>query len=448
VTRGAGRGGETERELEPLAPSLPLRPRVQWPPPTATATATRPPAPRPPRCPPPTAALLASTSRPVTRQAGTQQAVGSIWHRSPPSRSRSGDHAVSLDRQLAAGFAPSDQTGRVALADLCRPGLFGRSDHCVDLRTDLCGPSPANSAQTSRRCSRLERASGVVRGVDAAGNLDRLLRRPVAGQPGPGHPNDWSGTSGCGFRWIDLVGVPHRRGRPVPDRGHVHPAREPYPQLQPAVQAPRVRSSPARPTGPASPSSPIFTVVGRTAVRGAVLPRAHPAGPVPGCSAPSEGGWVRPLAIVITGVLFRPGPRRVAPAPWGWPPSVSSSRFIAYRTGRLGMNIFAHASFQTWWRSSPSLSTGTGVIKFDVLTSPARPAAHSARPVRAPTAPEVATLATMGPVRGRGPAGTNLVVILGVIVVALWQLHPSLLLANTTTAGGDTGAPRPSCPPS
>ena len=35
---------------------------------------------------------------------------------------------------------------------------------------------------------------------------------------------------------------------------------------------------------------------------------------------------------------------------------------------------------------------------------------------------------------------TNLVVVLGVIAIALWQLHPSLLLANTTTAGGDTGA--------
>jgi hypothetical protein len=35
---------------------------------------------------------------------------------------------------------------------------------------------------------------------------------------------------------------------------------------------------------------------------------------------------------------------------------------------------------------------------------------------------------------------TNLVVILGVIAIALWQLHPSLLLADTTTAGGDTGA--------
>jgi hypothetical protein len=32
------------------------------------------------------------------------------------------------------------------------------------------------------------------------------------------------------------------------------------------------------------------------------------------------------------------------------------------------------------------------------------------------------------------------VAIVGVVAVALWQLHPNLLLASTTTAGGDTGA--------
>ncbi len=38
------------------------------------------------------------------------------------------------------------------------------------------------------------------------------------------------------------------------------------------------------------------------------------------------------------------------------------------------------------------------------------------------------------------PALASAVAVIGVIVVALCQLHPSLLLANTTTAGGDTGA--------
>jgi hypothetical protein len=42
--------------------------------------------------------------------------------------------------------------------------------------------------------------------------------------------------------------------------------------------------------------------------------------------------------------------------------------------------------------------------------------------------------------RSSWPAWASLLAVLGVIVVALTQLHPSLLLANTTTAGGDTGA--------
>ncbi len=42
--------------------------------------------------------------------------------------------------------------------------------------------------------------------------------------------------------------------------------------------------------------------------------------------------------------------------------------------------------------------------------------------------------------RSSWPGWANLVVVVGVTLVALSQLHPSLLLANTTTAGGDTGA--------
>jgi len=38
------------------------------------------------------------------------------------------------------------------------------------------------------------------------------------------------------------------------------------------------------------------------------------------------------------------------------------------------------------------------------------------------------------------PAWASVMAIVGVTAVALWQLHPSLLLASTTTAGGDTGA--------
>ena len=42
--------------------------------------------------------------------------------------------------------------------------------------------------------------------------------------------------------------------------------------------------------------------------------------------------------------------------------------------------------------------------------------------------------------RATWPRWANLVVVLGVTLVALSQLHPNLLVANTTTAGGDTGA--------
>jgi hypothetical protein len=41
---------------------------------------------------------------------------------------------------------------------------------------------------------------------------------------------------------------------------------------------------------------------------------------------------------------------------------------------------------------------------------------------------------------GSWPAWANLVCVLGVVAVTLSQLHPSLLFAQTTTAGGDTGA--------
>jgi hypothetical protein len=41
---------------------------------------------------------------------------------------------------------------------------------------------------------------------------------------------------------------------------------------------------------------------------------------------------------------------------------------------------------------------------------------------------------------GSWPAWANLVCVVGVVAVTLSQLHPSLLFAQTTTAGGDTGA--------
>jgi hypothetical protein len=59
------------------------------------------------------------------------------------------------------------------------------------------------------------------------------------------------------------------------------------------------------------------------------------------------------------------------------------------------------------------------------------------RPTPARAAPTVVRGLTL---KSAWPGWANLVVVLGVTLVALSQLHPSLLLANTTTAGGDTGA--------
>ena len=42
--------------------------------------------------------------------------------------------------------------------------------------------------------------------------------------------------------------------------------------------------------------------------------------------------------------------------------------------------------------------------------------------------------------RPSGPAIATFAVVFAVIAVVIWQVDPSLLLANTMTTGGDTGA--------
>jgi hypothetical protein len=59
-------------------------------------------------------------------------------------------------------------------------------------------------------------------------------------------------------------------------------------------------------------------------------------------------------------------------------------------------------------------------------------------PAPAPVGPPPLAARLFGP--GSWAAWANAVCVLGVIAVTLSQLHPSLLLAQTTTAGGDTGA--------
>ncbi|HEY5096423.1 MAG TPA: 6-pyruvoyl-tetrahydropterin synthase-related protein, partial [Acidimicrobiales bacterium] len=66
-----------------------------------------------------------------------------------------------------------------------------------------------------------------------------------------------------------------------------------------------------------------------------------------------------------------------------------------------------------------------------------RPAPVGPAPVLASVPPSWARRLTR---RSSWPGWANLAVVAGVTLVALSQLHPSLLLANTTTAGGDTGA--------
>ena len=73
--------------------------------------------------------------------------------------------------------------------------------------------------------------------------------------------------------------------------------------------------------------------------------------------------------------------------------------------------------------------------RVEVAPDPVSPSAAPA----GPTAGRVTLLRRLTR-RSSWPAWSNLAVVLGVTLVALSQLHPSLLVTNTTTAGGDTGA--------
>src|ERR1700728_2546882 len=72
----------------------------------------------------------------------------------------------------------------------------------------------------------------------------------------------------------------------------------------------------------------------------------------------------------------------------------------------------------------------------------ARVAPRSVEPVPAAAPPPPAAPPRQRRWFGRSswPAWATLLTVVGVTVIAMSQLHPSLLFANTTTAGGDTGA--------
>ena len=116
--------------------------------------------------------------------------------------------------------------------------------------------------------------------------------------------------------------------------------------------------------------------------------------------------------------------------------------FVAYRTGRLGMNMVAHATFNLtacsppWSCPSPSAPGCCSEMAAPVDVAPVGPAPSESRPAPPPPGAGLGRIAR----RRAWPAWTNLAVVAGVTLVALTQLHPSLLLSNTTTAGGDTGA--------
>jgi hypothetical protein len=82
---------------------------------------------------------------------------------------------------------------------------------------------------------------------------------------------------------------------------------------------------------------------------------------------------------------------------------------------------------------------GSGVTGMGTGTAdPVRAEGGAVRPAVAPPPQEPG-----GPARSQWwwvPGLVTVVTIVSVIVVTLWQLHPSLLLTNTTTTGGDTGA--------
>ena len=163
------------------------------------------------------------------------------------------------------------------------------------------------------------------------------------------------------------------------------------------------------------------------------------------------GGWVGPsLAIVVTGVLFglahAESLQLLGLATFG---IIFSSSPTA--PAGLGMNMVAHATFNLMapWPppSSPRLASLATPELAAEMTAPvdvARPAAvrrrRRRRPGRPPVpAPPGAVVRAHDPpldLAGVGQPGRWR----GVTLVALSQLHPSLLVANTTTAGGDTGA--------
>ena len=306
--------------------------------------------------------------------------------RTVPVRRPGADMSRSV-ASSAGGGAPDRRSGGLDVAALRRPRLPRRPGAGRRSSWPSPPPSPAQ-LPLAHRLSKLAsrppgtsspRCSGCGPGSSA----------PPGWPAGSAGPSSFVRDLGLRFRWIDLIGIPIGVGGQYPGGADLHPHLPPRPRLQPAVRRPdpaadrrlprrRVRRHRRRHRG------------GRAVLRGALLPGG--AAPVAGPTVRDVGGWVGPaLAIVITGVLFglahAESLQLLGLAIFG---IILSA--VSYRTGRLGMNMVAHASFNlvavaavVITRGCSAPGPGSDMTAEDAGTRDDRPPSTTA-PVPTPTA--------------------------------------------------------------
>jgi membrane protease YdiL (CAAX protease family) len=265
------------------------------------------------------------------------------------------DHAVPLGRQLAAGFAP--RTRRDAWLWLIFAALGFLAGQIIASIFVLIAAAITGNSHNISAVSRLSVPPEWY-------VVSTLLGIWMGFFGGPWLASRVRGTRrlvrdlGLRFRWIDLVGVPIGvagqyvvAAMYIPLESHIH-------NFNQRFSAPGQKLTGAS-HGAGFAVIAIFTVVGAPLFeelffRGLILRALSRL-------FGTFGRWVGPaLAIVITGVLFglahAESLQLLGLATFGIILS-----FIAYRTGRLGMNIFAHASFNLV-AIIAVLATGSGVI--------------------------------------------------------------------------------------
>ncbi len=270
-------------------------------------------------------------------------------------------HAVPLGRQLAAGFAP--RTRRDAWLWLVLAALGFLAGQIIASVFVLISAAITGNSHNITALSRLSVPPEWY-------VVSTLLGLWVGFFGAPWVASRVRGTRrlvrdlGLRFRWIDLVGIPIGiagqylvAAMYIPLESHIH-------NFNQRFSAPGQKLTGAS-HGAGFAVIAVFTVVGAPIVeelffRGLILRAlSRLFGTI--------GRWVGPaLAIVITGVLFglahAESLQLLGLATFG----VILS-FIAYKTGRLGMNIFAHASFNLV-AIIAVLATGSGVIGSGVIS--------------------------------------------------------------------------------